>query len=203
MLYLISGIVFGLSAGLAPGPLLTLVLTETLRHGYKAGIRVAFAPIITDLPIIAMTLLVVNGLSSSDLALGLISVSGAFFVAYLGFETFTSPGITISSAGGETRSLLKGILTNTLSPHPYLFWMTVGAPMVIQAYSLGMTQASAFVAGFYFFLVGSKIVLSVLAGRARHLIIGRTYGHCMQGLGVLLWFFALMLAWDAMRLFLK
>lgn len=35
--YLVSGIVFGLSSGLAPGPLLTLVLTETLRHGKKGG----------------------------------------------------------------------------------------------------------------------------------------------------------------------
>lgn len=203
MVYLISGIVFGLSAGLAPGPLITLVLTETFRHGYKAGIKVAFAPIITDLPIVVLTLLVISKLSSSNLALGLISLSGAFFVVYLGFETFTSPEITTSSADREPQSLRKGILTNMLSPHPYLFWMTVGAPMVMQASSRGAVHVSAFVIGFYFFLIGSKIAVSILAGRARHLIIGRAYRHCMRGLGVLLWVFAFVLARDAVRLFMQ
>jgi hypothetical protein len=46
------GIIFGLSAGLAPGPLLMLVISDTLRHGIKAGVKVALAPVITDLPII-------------------------------------------------------------------------------------------------------------------------------------------------------
>ncbi len=50
--YLLSGITLGLSAGLSPRPLMALVLSETINFGKKAGILVAFAPVLTDIPII-------------------------------------------------------------------------------------------------------------------------------------------------------
>jgi len=33
--FLISGVVFGLAAGIAPGPLLALAFSETLKYGKK------------------------------------------------------------------------------------------------------------------------------------------------------------------------
>lgn len=53
--FLTIGAALGLSAGLAPGPLLTLVISETLQHGVKSGVKVALAPVITDLPITLLT----------------------------------------------------------------------------------------------------------------------------------------------------
>lgn len=197
--YLVSGIVFGLSAGLAPGPLLTLVLSESLQHGSRAGIRVAFAPLITDLPIVILSLFVIARLAGSPLVMGMISLLGAGFVAYLGYETFFSPEAAHEGAAGRIRSLRKGVIANLLNPHPYLFWMTVGSPLVIRAFQEGVFKAGSFVAGFYVALVGAKVVLSLLAGRTRHLLQGRAYRLCMMALGVLLWLFALVLARDALR----
>ncbi|HPW68231.1 MAG: LysE family transporter [Desulfomonilia bacterium] len=197
--YLISGAVFGLSAGLAPGPLLTLVLTETLQHGSRAGIRVAFAPLVTDLPIVILSLFVIARLAGSPLVMGWISLLGAGFVAYLGYETFVSRKAAQAGQGECIRSLRKGVIANLLNPHPYLFWMTVGSPMVIRALHEGMLGAGSFLAGFYVFLVGSKAGLSLLAGRTRHLLKGRVYRVCMMTLGILLWLFAVALARDALR----
>ena len=53
---LASGILLGLSAGLAPGPMLALVLAQTLRHGTREGCKVALTPLVTDPPIILVTL---------------------------------------------------------------------------------------------------------------------------------------------------
>ena len=53
---LLTGVIFGLSAGFAPGPLLTLVITQTLKHNIKEGVKVALAPLLTDLPIILAAL---------------------------------------------------------------------------------------------------------------------------------------------------
>lgn len=59
---LIAGMTLGLYAGFSPGPLLILVISQTLKHGYKEGVKVAFAPIITDVPIILITVLFfING----------------------------------------------------------------------------------------------------------------------------------------------
>ena len=41
--YITTGFILGLS-GLIPGPLLTLVISETLKHGVKEGIKVAASP---------------------------------------------------------------------------------------------------------------------------------------------------------------
>ena len=78
---LISGAVLGLSAGWSPGPLLTLVISETLRAGNTAGIRVAAAPLITDTPIIIVALILMPRLNASLGMMGGISLAGAAFIA--------------------------------------------------------------------------------------------------------------------------
>ena len=52
---LITGIILGLMAGISPGPLLALVISETLKHGKKEGIKIALTPFITDLPAILLS----------------------------------------------------------------------------------------------------------------------------------------------------
>ncbi|TNF50926.1 MAG: LysE family translocator, partial [Gammaproteobacteria bacterium] len=72
--FLFLGVVLGLSAGLSPGPLQTLVMAETLRFGVRAGIKVALSPVITDLPIIFLTLYIFRNVIGLADMLGLISM---------------------------------------------------------------------------------------------------------------------------------
>jgi threonine/homoserine/homoserine lactone efflux protein len=39
-------------AGFSPGPTVLLVVSHTLRYGYREGLKVSFATIISDVPII-------------------------------------------------------------------------------------------------------------------------------------------------------
>ena len=196
--YLFSGMVFGLSAGLAPGPLLTLVISETLKGGLKAGIRVSFAPLITDLPIVVLTLVVISKLTHFNIVLGLISLFGAAFVAYLGYESFCSKEIPVSSGDTDLQSLKKGVITNLLNPHPYLFWFSVGSPMVVRAFSANVFSAAAFICSFYVLLVGAKVALAVLISSSRSLLLGNAYQYTMKILGMILLLFAAFLLWDGL-----
>ena len=54
-----SGLILGLAAGVSPGPLLTLIVQQTVRHGVREGVKVAAVPLITDVPIVAATVVVV------------------------------------------------------------------------------------------------------------------------------------------------
>lgn len=199
LVYLAMGLIFGLSSGLAPGPMLTLVLAETLRYGFRAGAQAALSPLVTDLPIVAASLLLISRMAGSHAALGAISIAGALFLVYTGYETFSSEAVPAMPEGIGAQSLRKGVMTNFLNPHPYLFWMTVGSPSVIKAWSGSAVRAVVFVAGFYLCLVGSKVVLAALADRGRHLIAGSTYKLSMRGLGVLLWICAGLLALDGVH----
>lgn len=198
--YLTTGIVLGLSAGLAPGPLLALVVAETLRHGVRAGIKVALAPVLTDLPIILVTVLVLERLSKVHLLLGVVSLGGALLIAYFGYESLRYAGGPVDPLETPSASLRKGVLVNFLNPNPYLFWISVGAPLIVRALQTGPGAAAAFVASFYLLLVGSKVVLAVLAGRSRAFLAGRAYVVIQRALGLVLWVFAAFLVRDGLRL---
>ncbi len=194
------GILLGLSAGIAPGPLLMLVISETLRHGTRSGITVALAPIITDLPIIACSLLILANLASYGPVLGVVSLIGSLFLCYTGYQTLRVTPVDLALPGGETRSLAKGVLTNLLSPHPYLFWITVGTPLIYRSLQEGPAALAAFLGGFYLCLVGSKVILALGVGRSRALLRGRPYLYTMRLLGLLLLLFALFLLRDGLQL---
>ncbi|MFO1429018.1 MAG: LysE family transporter [Candidatus Competibacteraceae bacterium] len=199
--FLTIGILLGLSAGLAPGPLLTLVISETLRHDIKSGVKVAIAPIITDLPIIALTFLVLAKLSNFHKILGLISLAGGFFILFMGYENIRSTGVEIYlSQEKKPNSLTKGIVVNALSPHPYLFWIFVGTPIMTRAMDLNIVAPLAFVAGFYTLLVGSKVILAILVGKSKSFLTGHIYIYTIRFLGLVLCILAFILFYDGLKL---
>ena len=198
--FLAMGSILGLFAGFAPGPLLTLVISETLQHDIRAGVKVALAPMITDLPIIMLTLFILVKLSGFHGVLGIISCMGGLFVLYLGWQSIVTKGVELNLQGTKPRSLAKGIIVNTLNPHPYLFWFGVGGPTVTKAMNHGLAAPLAFIGSFYVLLVGSKILITVLVGKSRSFLVGNGYIYTMRLLGVALCALAIILFRDGFRL---
>ena len=191
--FLVMGSLLGLSAGMAPGPLLALVVSETLAHDVKSGIRVALAPLISDLPIIILTLFILSKLSEFHSVLGGISLVGGGVIFYMGVKGIRTSGVVLDMEEQAPRSLAKGVLVNILSPHPYLFWISVGAPAMTRAMAVNTGAAICFVVSFYLLLVGSKVGLAVIVGRSRFFLNGRVYVATMKCLGGVLCGLALLL----------
>jgi threonine/homoserine/homoserine lactone efflux protein len=191
--FLSIGIVLGLSAGCSPGPLLMLVISETLHHDTKSGVKVALSPIITDLPIVVITLVLLVKLSGYHYALGLISLAGGMFVLFTGYEAIRTQAVELNLPKEQPKSLCKGVLTNLLSPHPYLFWITVGGPVLTKSLTIGRGEFFAFICSFYLALVGSKIMLAIAVGRSKVFLSSRLYLYIMRFLGILLAIFAIIL----------
>ena len=179
---------------------MTFVISQTLKHGIREGIKVAFAPFITDVPIILIATFLLTRLAGFQVILGLISLAGGLFVLYLAYESFRTRGLDTSVQDAEPRSLSKGAIVNALNPHPYLFWFSVGAPMIIKTWAVNPLTSVAFVTGFYVCLTGSKVCLAVVAGKSRQLLMGRAYGYLMRVLGALLVIFAFLLFRDGLGL---
>ncbi len=199
--YLIIGALLGFSAGLTPGPLLTLVVSETISYNIRAGIKVAVAPLITDLPIIGLTVLILSRLSGLNDILGIISLVGGVLVLVMGIQGIKSQGLALDIPKAAPRSLTKGILVNVLSPHPYLFWLSVGTPIMTKARDQHMLAPVAFLLGFYLLMVSSKVVLAILAGKSKTILTGQGYIFTMKFLGFLLCVLAVFLFMDGIRLF--
>ena len=198
--FLTIGIILGLSAGFAPGPLLTLVISETLQHDIKSGVKVALAPIITDLPIIILTLFILAKLSNFHNILGIISLTGGFFILFMGYESIRTKGVELNIQETEPQSLRKGILANALNPHPYLFWFSVGAPTMTEAMKQNIIAPLAFISSFYALLVGSKILLAILVGKSKSFLSGNVYIYTLRFLGLILCVLAFALFLDGLKL---
>ena len=198
--FIISGLVFGLGGGLTPGPLMTLVITESLKHGTKEGLKVAMAPLITDLPVVFISIFLLSRLSELNLVIGTISILGAIFLVYLGYESLTFKGIEIDTKTFKSQSLRKGILANIFNPAPILFWISVGAPTVLKGYEVSLMASVYFIFFMYLCLVGSKLLMALLVGKSRQFLKSRNYMLIIKTLGVILIVFALIFLKDGLEL---
>jgi threonine/homoserine/homoserine lactone efflux protein len=198
--FIISGIVFGLGGGLTPGPLMSLVITETLKHGTKEGLKVAMAPLITDFPVVLISIFLLSKLSEINIIIGIISLVGAVFLVYLGYESFTFKGVEIDSSYFKPQSLKKGVIANIFNPAPILFWISVGAPTVLKGYDVSLMAAIYFVFFMYFFLVGSKLLTAMLVGKSRQFLKSRNYKLIIKVLGIVLFVFAIVFLKDGLEL---
>jgi threonine/homoserine/homoserine lactone efflux protein len=197
-IFVSAGIALGLSAGFSPGPLTTLVISQALQHGAKEGLKVALAPFVTDLPIILVSVFALAQVRNSQTVLGLISILGGLVLIYLAYVSFKTDRIDVDVSEAQPRSLGKGALVNVFNPQPYLFWLTIGAPNVVEAWAYSPLTAAGFLAGFYAALVGGKMSLAFMAARSRRLLTGTAYRYIMRILGGVLLVLAFILLRDGM-----
>ena len=162
--YLVTGISLGLSSGLSPGPLFTLVISETLNYGRKEGIKVAITPLITDIPIVVISYFIIDQFANSDLVYGLLSLGGGLFIGFLAIDSFKIKDFNVPP-DMKARSIRKGVITNLLNPAPYIFWITIGIPTVLKGFNQSLAHALLFVIPFYVLLVGSKILMAIMISK--------------------------------------
>ncbi len=185
---LVLGLTIGLAAGVSPGPLLLLVIIQTLRSGWRAGALTAVAPLITDVVVIVGALFVLSRLP--EWVLDALGVFGGAYVIWLAIETWRSVDSALvvgdQTPGAQTGALRRAVLVNLLSPHPWITWATVMGPLVVEAATSGAGMGALLVVGFYVTLVGSKLLVALLVARGRHFVVYRGYRVLMGSASLLL-----------------
>ena len=58
--YIIQGAPLGFAAGAQPGPFQTYLITQSLANGWRKTLIAAFAPLISDGPIILFTIFILK-----------------------------------------------------------------------------------------------------------------------------------------------
>ena len=197
--FFVTGATLGLVAGITPGPLLTLVITETMKYNRKEGMKIALAPLLSDLPIVTLSLLILAKMSSYDNILGVISFLGSGFLIYMSYETIKIKPTQLNTESAKTHSFKKGIMANILSPHVYLFWILVGAPITLKAFKINILSAALFIFGFYIFITGSKMFIAVISEKTKNVFSSKIYITIIKILGIILIVFAIILIKDGLK----
>lgn len=195
---MLVGLALGAAAGISPGPLLVLVVTSALRGGWLAGVMAACAPLLSDVVVVAGTLVVLSQLPEQ--AIGWLALVGAAFVAWTGWSTIRDSRYAVLETGAAAQraeawqALWRAAVVNVLSPHPWVFWATVLGPLALTTWGSSSAQAIALVAAFYVAIVGAKVVIAIVVARGRHLLSDRVYRWALAVAGALLVVAAVVLA---------
>lgn len=165
----------GLVATIMPGPLQTLAINSALSHGWRKSLLIGVAPLVSDLPIIFIVLFVLRQFPPEFLSLMRV-VGGAFllYIAWGAWRVFRSGaamgGNAISARVESWHLLRRAILSNVVSPAPYLFWGTIHGPLVLEgAERFGWGVALAYIAIFYIIFFAGVSLIILAFDRARGL----------------------------------
>lgn len=170
-LYVLQGIGYGFAAVAQPGPFQTYIISQSLAKGWRATLPAALAPLLSDGPIIALCLLVLSQVP--DWFQRVLYIAGGIFVLYLAlgaYKTWQDLRSSVPTNRAEAgQGLWKAVLTNALSPGPYLFWSLVTGPILMRGWRETPLHGIGFLAGFYVILVSGLAGIILVFGLAREL----------------------------------
>ena len=184
-LFILQGIGYGFAAAAQPGPLQTYLITQSLTKGWRRTLPAAFAPLVSDGPIIALCLLVLRQVPDSFKQI--LYIVGGSFVLYLAYGAYRSwKNFDLNPAfseSGTQQSLFKAALVNTLSPGPYIFWSLVTGPILIAGWRADPILGISFMLGFYVTFVLCLMLLIFIFGAMQNL--GQKVRRALVGISAL------------------
>lgn len=170
-LYIVQGIGYGFAAAVQPGSFQTYLISQTLTRGWKRTLPAAFAPLLSDGPIIVLCLFVLSQVP--NWLQRFLYIAGGLFVIYLAYgayqswKTFDANAATVES---ETQqSVLKAAVMNLLNPNPYIYWSLVSGPILIRGWQEAPLHGISFLSSFYVIMILVLIAMVILFGFAKQI----------------------------------
>ena len=198
--YILQGIVYGFSAAVQPGPFQTYLISQALSKGWKRTLPAALAPLVSDVPIIAICLLV---LSQVPVWLQrFLYIAGGLFILYLAISAYRTWKNFDSNLPKEEdtqtkQSILKAALINALGPGPYIFWTLITGPILLAGWRETPIYGIGFLAGFYVISILGYAAIILMFSIAQNL--GPRFNRILLGISaVALFCFGLYQLWLGM-----
>ncbi|NPA51800.1 MAG: LysE family transporter [Aquificae bacterium] len=184
------GFLLGISSGISPGPLMAVLIQETIKGNIKNGIVVSIIPIITDIPLILILVFLIKQVEQIEIITKVLSFLGFIVLLYYGIKDLLTTKVDLEIDQKTTDSLKKGFITNIFNPHPYIFWGLIGVPFIVEEDILNMVS---FVIGFFTGIVCSKISIALAVEKSKMFIHSKYYIYLVRVSGFVLIIFGLIL----------
>ncbi|MBI5034188.1 MAG: LysE family transporter [Chloroflexi bacterium] len=165
----------GFTGAMMPGPVTTLVVTETAKRGFIAGPLITIGHVLLELAMVVALYFGLGDLLKENLVAGAIGVLGGVFLLWMGFDIVRSAWLgkvslnthqdqkpVFSQASiksnreniengilrkSSTHPIVAGVLTSVANPYWILWWATVGAASLISFRAFGIPGVIAFYIG--------------------------------------------------------
>ncbi len=175
--------IIGFSGAMMPGPVTTLVVTETARRGFIAGPLITLGHSALEFVMVVALFFGLGDLLKQNAVAGSIGLIGGLFLLWMGLDIVRNAwqgkvalNTTARQGGGAPgNAVVAGVLTSASNPYWWLWWATVGA--------LYLTTFRAFgIAGIVTFYVGHSLadwvwndVVAFIVATGRRAMSDRVY----------------------------
>jgi len=199
LIFLVEAVLVSLSGVLAPGP----ITSVSVGYGSEdpwAGTQVAVGHGLVEFPVMIAVFLGVGALVEVPLVRSLIGLVGGVFLLYLGVDMLRSIGVgAVQPVGGARSPLAAGALLSLGNPYFLIWWMTVGAGLILRSAEFGLLGFAAFAVGHWLCDLSWDTFLSALSFQGGQ-FFGRWFQKVIFGLaGGFLLFYGARLLWEAVR----
>lgn len=146
------GFIMGLTGAMAPGPLLTITIGESVKRGGITGPLIVLGHGILELVILLLIVFGATTFLNTPAILSMIAFFGGFVLIYMGCKTISglkNYSISVEPAGATKglHPVVIGIVVSLSNPYWFIWWFTIGMGYVMFAGDLGIAGIIAFFAG--------------------------------------------------------
>ena len=124
------------------------------------------------------------------------------FLAFLAYENLSLKQFKLQERDSSKASLGKGALAALLSPYPYIFWMTAGATLLLEAWKQDHNKAVWFLLVFLLFFFLAKICLAFFVVKSRQWMGTGALTWVVRVLGVVFVAYAFLLVKQGIEMFM-
>jgi threonine/homoserine/homoserine lactone efflux protein len=189
---LVLGFIIGLTGALAPGPTLVATINASLAGNWTAGLKVSLGHIIIETAIFFLIILGLAGFATPYTTA--IAVIGGIALIVFGILTISGSRSASLSAAPEKAAAspyMAGLLTSAANPYFWIWWLSVGSALLIQALAGGLMLAVVFMIGHWAADTGWYVFVSTGISKGRTILSDTTYHRIMAACGVFLVIFGL------------
>lgn len=197
----LEGIILGSTLAVLLGPALFALVQTSIHRGFRSGVFMAIGIFMSDITLVFLCYMGAMQIISSGynrLIFGIIA--GAILIIY-GIVAFTRQveinGKNNNSNGlsnpGWLTFLLKGYFLNVANPYVWFFWMTITVAVTSDYGDEDIRSATLFFAGALLMVLFTDIVKAYVAKRIKSLLNEKNIGRLNKIVGVLLFFFGVVL----------
>ena len=160
------GFVLGLSGAIQPGPLMAVVLGESIRGGWRYGARFGFIPLVTDPAVILLALFVVTALP--DWAMAFISFAGAAILIRFGIYGLKRD-THLAEADERPKTFPMAVAMNFLNPNLYIYAFTVHSVMILGYWQSGAAAVIGYLLSFFGTMIAVNAGIAMFGGFLRRI----------------------------------
>ena len=176
---------FGFQGSVSPGPLQTIIISETLSHGVRSSWRAAVISPCSDPIALVVAIFVVSNIP--DAVLAIIAFLGASLLIRFAWAQFRTSEKDFDFQAKPRSSFLAIWLTNVLNPILWIFSFSINALQISSYYrENGLGVAATYLASFFISICFFNLTTACVVAKLKQIFNVRWLVNINRALGVFL-----------------